>query len=83
MLRAAAYGAAGDPAAAARDLQEALRLEPRHWAALETLSGLQEETGDAEGALRSFKAALALHPRLAGGETRLQDLRAKAEGEAL
>jgi tetratricopeptide (TPR) repeat protein len=79
--RAQAHAAAGDAAAAARDLQEALRLEPRHFAALATLSALQEEAGDLRGALRSFEAALAIHPRLRGGEARLRDLRRRALGE--
>ena len=80
--RAQAFAALGDPAAAARDLQEALRLEPRHFGALMTLSLLQEEAGDAAAALRSMEAALALHPRLRGGQARLRELRRKAEGDA-
>lgn len=80
--RAQAFAALGDPAAAARDLQEALRLEPRHFGALATLSLLQEEAGDAAAALRSMEAALALHPRLRGGQERLRELRRKAEGDA-
>ena len=72
----------GDAAAAARELQEALRLEPRHFAALVTLSRLQEEAGDERAALRSMEAALALHPRLRGGAERLRELRRKAEGDA-
>lgn len=80
--RAQAYAALGDAPAAARDLQEALRLEPRHFGALLTLSMLQEERGDARAALRSMEAALALHPRLHGGAERLRELRRKAEGDA-
>jgi len=80
--RAQALAAIGDVAAAARDLQEALRLEPRHFAALVTLSRLQEQRGDVVAALRSMEAALALHPRMRGGAERLRELRRKAEGEA-
>lgn len=82
-LRAQAHARAGDRAAAAADLREALRLEPRHWAVLLTLATLQEERGDAAGALRSVDAALAIHPKLAGGEERRRGLRRKAEGDAL
>lgn len=80
--RAQAYAALGDPTAAARDLQEALRIEPRHFGALLTLSMLQEQRGDAAAALRSMEAAMALHPRMRGGQERLRELRRKAEGDA-
>ena len=79
--RALAAHAAGDAPAAARDLQQVLRLEPRHWAALQQLAAWQEEAGDAAGALRSFEAALAIHPRLRGGQARLRELRRKALGD--
>ena len=81
-LRAQAYLAAGDGAAAARDLQEVLRLEPRHWPALLALAAIQDGAGDARGALRSLTAALAINPRMPGGATRLREQRRKAEGEA-
>jgi tetratricopeptide (TPR) repeat protein len=83
LLRAQALAALGDRRAAARDIQEALRLEPRHFIALVQLSRMQEEAGDAAGALRSFDAALALHPKMAGAEERRRELRRKAEGDAL
>jgi tetratricopeptide (TPR) repeat protein len=82
LLRARALSMLGDSAAAARDLQEVLRLEPRHFGALLALSSLQEERGDLAGALRSLQAALEIHPRLAGGEERLRDLRRRAQGDA-
>jgi tetratricopeptide (TPR) repeat protein len=81
-LRAQAYLAAGDGAAAARDLQEVLRLEPRHWAALLALATIQDGAGDAKGALRSLTAALAINPQMPGGAARLREQRRKAEGEA-
>lgn len=83
LMRARSLAALGDRAAAARDIQEALRLEPRHFGALVQLSDLQDEAGDAPGALRSLDAALALHPRLPGGEERRRELRRRAEGDAL
>jgi tetratricopeptide (TPR) repeat protein len=82
-LRAQAQSRSGDRAAAGRDLQETLRLEPRHWPALISLSALQEEAGDAAGALRSLTAALAINPKMPGGADRLRELRRKSEGEAL
>jgi len=83
LLRARALAALGDRAAAARDLREALRLEPRHFGALVQLSELQQEAGDLPGALRSFDAALALYPKLPGGEQRRRELFRAAEGDAL
>jgi tetratricopeptide (TPR) repeat protein len=80
-LRAQAHARAGDSAAAARDLQEALRLEPRHWMALLSLSALQDEAGNAMGALRTLEAALAINPRMPGGQERLREQRRKAEGD--
>ncbi|WP_270939087.1 tetratricopeptide repeat protein, partial [Falsiroseomonas oryzae] len=83
LMRARALAALGDRAAAARDIQEALRLEPRHFAALVQLSEMQDEAGDATGALRSFDAALAVHPRMPGAEDRRRELQRRAEGDAL
>jgi len=81
--RAQANQLVGDRVAAAGDLRECLRLEPRHFAALVSLSRLQEEAGDARGALRSHEAALAIHPRLPGGGERLRALTRAAEGQAM
>ena len=58
-----------------------LRLEPRHWAALMSLAALQDEAGNAMGALRSLEAALAINPRMPGGADRLKEQRRKAEGD--
>jgi tetratricopeptide (TPR) repeat protein len=80
-LRAQAHMRAGAVEAAVRDLQEVLRLEARHWPALVTLSAIQDEAGDARGALRSLEAALALNPRMPGGEARLREQRRRAEGD--
>jgi tetratricopeptide (TPR) repeat protein len=79
--RAQAYAGVGDPAAAARDLAEALRLEPRHWPSLASLSRLQEDRGEMTGAQRSHEAVLAIHPFIAGGQERLRELRRAAEGD--
>ena len=81
--RAQAYAMAGDRLAAATDLRECLRLEPRHFLALVSLSRLQEEAGDLRGALRSYETALAIHPRLSGGAERLRELTRLAEGEEM
>jgi tetratricopeptide (TPR) repeat protein len=82
-LRAEALAALGQTREAARDLAEALRLEPRHFIALQSLSRLQTEAGDAAGALRSLEAALALYPALPGGAEALRRLKTATEGQAL
>jgi tetratricopeptide (TPR) repeat protein len=81
--RAQAYAMAGDRVAAAADLRECLRLDPRHFPALISLSRLQEEAGDFRGALLSHETVLAMHPRLAGGNERLRELLRRAEGEEM
>ena len=81
-LRAQAQARLGDAAAAARDLQESLRLEPRNWGALLSLAALQEEAGNLAGALRSLDAVLEINPRLEGGATRREQLRRRVEGSA-
>lgn len=79
--RALAHHASGDTRAAGTDLQHVLRLEPRHWIALDHLSRWQESARDHAGALRSFEAVLAINPRIRGGEQRLRELRRLALGE--
>ncbi len=79
--RALAARAAGDTSGALADLQHVLRLEPRHWIALDHLSAWQEEAGNHAAALRSHEAVLAINPRMRGGAQRLQDLRRRALGE--
>lgn len=81
--RATVYYLMGDDANAVRDIQETLTREKRHFGALSGLSLIQERGGDLKGALRSWEAALAIHPKMSGGETRLTDLKRRALGEAL
>ncbi|MCC7428914.1 MAG: tetratricopeptide repeat protein [Alphaproteobacteria bacterium] len=79
--RATVYFLMGDDANSVRDIQEALRREPRHFGALSGLSLIYERQQNYEAALRAFEAALAIHPRLEGAEERRQDLRRRAFGD--
>lgn len=81
--RATVYFLRGEHENAARDIAETLAREPRHFGALAGLSHLHEARGDFRAALRAHEAALAIHPRLRGGEARLRELRRKALGEGI
>lgn len=81
--RAMARFMMGDADGAARDLQEVLRREPRHFPALVMLARVAEARGDPAAAFRAFEAALAVYPHLPDGAARLRELRRKAFGEAL
>lgn len=67
----------------AKDILETLSREPRHFGALSGLSMVRERQGDLMGALRAWESALAIHPKMGGGEERLRTLRRKAIGEDL
>ena len=71
----------GDPAGAARDLQEALRLEPRNFLAWQDLSRAAEARGDWRGALAAWQKLLEHDPHSPGAADRLRDLRRRAIGE--
>jgi len=79
--RAQARVRMGDPAGAVKDIQEVLRREPRHFAALQDLSRIAESRGDWRGALAAWQKALELSPRTPGGRDRLKDLERRAMGE--
>lgn len=79
--RATAYFLLGDHENAVRDIQETLAREPRHFGALAGLSHILQARGDHAAALRAYERALAIHPRMAGHENRLKELRRKALGE--
>ena len=80
--RAVARAAAGDYAGAVRDIEQALRREPRDFVALRTLSRIAEEQSNWRGALDAWRRALDIDPRMPDGAQRLEMLRKKAEGEA-
>ena len=79
--RAAARYQAGDVGGAFRDLEDAVRREPRNFAAWRILSGIAEAQGNPAGALAAWKKLLAVDPRTEGAAKRLRELTRKAEGE--
>jgi len=73
--------AAGDMNGALAAFGETLRREPRHFAALQSLSRIAEAREDWMGAYEAWKKALEIAPRLTNGQERLKDLRRRALGE--
>ena len=80
-LRALARFQGGDYPGALRDLEQAVRIEPRDFVAFEDLSHMAEQHGDAKGAYAAQKKLLELDPKTEGGEARLDQLRRKAYGQ--
>lgn len=64
--RAAAFVALGDNARAVLDLAEAVKREPRHYAALVRLGSIFQRNEDKKNALAAFRQALAINPHLEG-----------------
>ena len=75
VLAGHAHSAVGDSGAAARAYAEAVRLEPRHYAALGRLGDLALEAGDKPGALARYREALLLNPHLSEIRARAESLR--------
>lgn len=78
--RATIHYLMGDYAASVADIQKVLDLEPRHFGALSGLGLIYDALGEAEAALRSFEAALAINPHLEGTRERVDELRKELRG---
>jgi tetratricopeptide (TPR) repeat protein len=70
--RANLYYSIDDYPGAIAAIQETLKREPRHFAALAALGMIYEELGQQRAALEAFRAALVIHPNY---ETALQGVR--------
>lgn len=81
--RATLFWLQGDYAASVRDIRRTLALEPRHFGALSGLGLIYMALDEKEAALRSFEAALALHPNLPGARIHADMLRRSLAGEPL
>ncbi len=80
---ATAYFQAGEFGPSVQDIARTLTLNPRHFGALSGLGMIFEELGDDARALEAYKAALALHPHLAGAQEAVKRLEAQATGQEL
>lgn len=72
---------AGDGAGAIAAVGETLKREPRHFAALQSLSRFAEAREDWVGAYEAWKKALEITPKLQNGQERLKDLKRRALGD--
>lgn len=81
--RAAIHYVREDYAAALRDIEQALRLEPRHFEALAGLGVILEDLGDRKGALDAYRRALSLNPWLDHGKARIAPLELEVEGRGI
>ena len=81
--RATAYFQAGDLGPSISDIGHVLTLNPRHFGALAGLGMIFEQLEKPEKALEVYRAALAIHPHLAGVLESIARLEAEAAGQAL
>jgi len=79
--RAIARFKSGDTVGAVRDIQETLKLEPRHFGAWKTLERIAEAREDWKAAYDAWRHLLDIDPRTPNGEDRLKDLKRKAFGD--
>jgi tetratricopeptide (TPR) repeat protein len=71
----------GDDPGSIADIRRVLALEPRHFGALSGLGLIYTRQDRPEDALRSFEAALAIHPFLSGARANVEALRERIRGE--
>lgn len=81
--RATAFFYRGDFGPSLADIGHVLAANPRHFGALSGLGMILEETGKPEKALEAYRAALAIHPHLAGAVEAVERLSTEAEGQEL
>ncbi len=81
--RATAHYLLGDYDASIRDIEQTLRLEPRHFGALSGLGMIMVELGEAEKALRAFRLALEINPHLSDISEEVRRLETDVEGQGI
>jgi len=80
---AALQSQAKDDRGAMLSLQKTLALNPRHFAAYAELAGFLEDYGDKPGALKLYRKALALDPKLENVDKIVKGLTRDVEGEGI
>lgn len=81
--RALAYFRSEQFGPAMADLEQALALNPNHYAAIRGVGAILETLGDAERAFAAYEMVLALHPNDTEAQEGLERMRGQAEGQAL
>jgi tetratricopeptide (TPR) repeat protein len=81
--RATAYYNAGYFGPSIYDIAQTLALNPRHFGALSGLGMIFEGTDQPDKAIAAYKAALAIHPHLAGAAEAVKRLEAQQSGQEL
>jgi len=81
--RATAYFAQEEYGFALADLYRALRLQPRHFGALSGLAIILESLDNENGALEAYRAALEVHPHLAGAKAGVERLEESVKGQPI
>lgn len=73
----------GDYHTAAADVERALALEPRHFAALSGLGEIWEQLDKPEQALKAYQRALAINPHMPHARERVRVLQQALRGRAI
>jgi tetratricopeptide (TPR) repeat protein len=80
---AALQSQAKDDRGAMLSLQKTVTLNPRHFAAYVELAGFLEDYGDKPGALKLYRKALALDPKMENIDREVKSLARDVEGEGI
>lgn len=78
--RATVHYLMGNYPASVLDIERTLELEPRHFGALSGLGMIYDAIDEPAAALRSYEAAVAINPHLAGTRQRIEALRRQLRG---
>jgi tetratricopeptide (TPR) repeat protein len=81
--RAALQLAANDSSGAMVSLQRVILLNPREFRAMSELADMLDDYGDKAGALKLYRRAIALDPKLKGVADHLKELETEVEGQRI
>jgi tetratricopeptide (TPR) repeat protein len=81
--RATAHWLNDDHAASMADIAEVLKREPRHFGALSGMGMILTESGDFNGAVKAYEAALKANKHLTGLRDEIDRLKMKVQGKPI